>query len=331
MSPAASDRRIVIGTSGYSFADWVGPFYPPGMKAADFLGFYARHFEAVEVNSSFYAVPEERTVRRWVELTPPGFTFDYKLHRLLSRHSAPLESLPPSLRDKARTTSRGRVVLRPETERAMVEETLAAVAPLEQAGKFGAFLLQLTPAFSPKEHALEELDPLLEALAPRTVAVELRHRGWVRDERAQETFEFLAERGATFVSVDAPPSDHLTIMPPVDAVTNPKLAYLRAHGRNTEGYLTGRSVAERFGWEYSGQELEEIAVHHRQIQAQIDKVDIGLNPLGLAKGVVPFDVDPSLLLPSAGLQAVGHFEQIYQRAVQALTGGLPLPPGMKLF
>jgi len=168
-------------------------------------------------------------------------------------------------------------VLRPETEQAVVEATLAAVAPLEEAGKFGAFLLQLTPAFSPKDHKLEELEPLLEALAPRTVAVELRHRRWVEGERAQDTFDFLADHGAAFVGVDAPPGDHLTIMPSVDAVTNSKLAYLRAHGRNTEGYLTGRSVAERFGWEYSGDELEEIAGRARNLAEQADVVHVQFN------------------------------------------------------
>ena len=269
--------RILVGTSSWADPGFVEDWYPRGLPARDRLQWYAERFEAVEVNSSFYAIPEEPTVRRWAEITPPGFTFDYKLHRLLSRHSAPLESLPPSLRDKARATSRGRVVLRPETEQAMVEETLAAVAPLEEAGKFGAFLLQLTPAFSPKDHKLDELDPLLEAFAPRTVAVELRHRGWVEGERAQATFEFLTERGAAFVGVDAPPGDHLTIMPPVDAVTNPKLAYLRAHGRNTEGYLTGRSVAERFGWEYSDEELEEIAGRARSLAEEADVVHVMFN------------------------------------------------------
>jgi len=269
--------RILVGTSSWADPGFVEDWYPRGLPARDRLRWYAERFEAVEVNSSFYAVPEESTVRRWVEQTPADFTFDYKLHRLLSRHSAPLESLPPDLRDKARTTSRGRVVLRPETEQAMVEATLAAVAPLEEAGKFGAFLLQLTPAFSPKDHRLEELTPLLEALAPRMVAVELRHRGWVEGERAQQTFEFLADRGAAFVGVDAPPGDHMTIMPPVDAVTNPKLAYLRAHGRNTDGYLTGRSVAERFGWEYSDDELEEIAGRARSLAEQADFVHVQFN------------------------------------------------------
>jgi uncharacterized protein YecE (DUF72 family) len=269
--------RIVVGTSSWADPGFVEDWYPRGLAARDRLGWYAGRFEAVEVNSSFYAVPEPRTVSRWAEVTPPDFTFDYKLHRLLSRHSAPLESLPPNLRERARTTSRGRVLLEPEIERAMAEETLASVAPLEEAGKFGAFLLQLTPAFSPKDHRLEELEPLLEALAPRAVAVELRHRGWVEGERAQQTFDFLADHDAAFVGVDAPPGDHLTIMPPVDAVTSPRLAYMRTHGRNTDGYLTGRSVAERFGWEYSAEELEEIAGRARGLAEQADVVHVMFN------------------------------------------------------
>ena len=269
--------RILVGTSSWADPGFVEDWYPRGMAARDRLGWYAERFEAVEVNSSFYAVPDERTVRRWVEVTPDRFTFDYKLHRLLSRHAAPLDSLPPALRETARTNSRGRVVLRPETELAMAEETLASVAPLEEAGKLGALLLQLTPAFSPKDHRLEELEPLLEALAPRTVAIELRHRGWVEGERAQPTFDFLADHDAAFVGVDSPPGNHMTIMPPVDAVTNPKLAYMRAHGRNTEGYLSGRSVAERFGWEYTGEELEEIAGRARALAEGADVVHVMFN------------------------------------------------------
>ena len=269
--------RILVGTSSWADPGFVEDWYPHGMAARDRLAWYSQRFEAVEVNSSFYAIPDENTVRRWAEITPDGFVFDYKLHRLLSRHSAQMESLPPALRERARTTSRGRVVLRPELEQAMVEETLRAVEPLETAGKLGAFLLQLTPAFSPKDHRLDELSPLLEALRPRTVAVELRHRGWVEGERAQETFDFLAENDAAFVGVDAPPDNHMTIMPPVDAVTNPKLAYMRMHGRDAEGYLTGRTVAERFGWEYSDEELEEIAGRARSLAEQADVVHVMFN------------------------------------------------------
>jgi len=249
---------IHVGTSSWADPGFVEEWYPPGLPARDRLAWYAERFEAVEVNSSFYAIPQWRTVERWVQMTPAGFTFDVKLHRLLSRHSATLDSLPPELRDDAETNERGRVRLTPELEAAMVDRLVAELAPLSEAGKLGAFLLQLTPAFAPDRHELEELSPLIERLAPHPIAVELRHRGWVRDKRVERTLDFLSEHGAAYVCVDAPPGDHVPIMPPLDAVTTERLAYLRAHGRNTEGYLHGKTVAERFGWAYTDDELREI-------------------------------------------------------------------------
>ena len=250
--------RILIGTSSWADPGFVEEWYPPGMAARDRLGWYAQRFQAVEVNSSFYAVPDPGTVARWAQVTPDDFTFDVKLHRLLSRHHADLKSLPPALREDANTQGRGRVVLTPSLEAGLIETLLEAVAPLHQAGKLGAFLLQLTPAFGPKDHDLTELDSLVERLKPHTLAIELRNRGWVRDKRIEQTLGWYEDRGAAWVAVDAPPGDHVPIMPPVDAVTNPNLAYMRMHGRNTEGYLKGKSVAERFDWDYTEDELKEI-------------------------------------------------------------------------
>jgi uncharacterized protein YecE (DUF72 family) len=196
--------RILVGTSSWADPGFVEEWYPPGMPARERLPWYAERFEIVELNSSFYAVPDEGLVERWARATPGGFVFDVKLHRLLSRHAADLKSLPPDLRDEAQTNERGRVRLTPELEGALADRILEAVAPLDRAGKLGAFLLQLTPAFSPDRHRLEELDPLLERLAPHLVSVELRHRGWVAEKRAEATFAHLSERGAAFVCVDAP-------------------------------------------------------------------------------------------------------------------------------
>lgn len=269
--------RIVVGTSSWADPGFVEEWYPSGMAARDRLSWYAERFEAVELNSSFYAVPETSTVERWARATPDGFTFDVKLHRLLSRHAADLKSLPPDLRDGAETNSRGRVLLTPELELAMADRILDAVAPLEEAGKLGAFLLQLTPAFSPHDHGLDELDALIERLAPRVVAVELRHRGWVEERRAESTFEHLSGRGAAFVAVDAPRESHVPIMPPVDAVTTDRLAYVRMHGRNAHGYMHGKTVAERFGWEYTDEELEEIATRARSMAEQAREVHTMFN------------------------------------------------------
>src|SRR5438477_5449736 len=144
--------RILVGTSSWADPGFVEDWYPKGLAARDRLAWYAERFEYVEVNSSFYAIPAEKTVARWAEITPPGFTFDVKLHRLLSRHAARLDSLPPDLREGVQTSDRGRVRLTPELESAMLEQTVEAIAPLEDAGKLGAFLLQLTPAFAPDKN-----------------------------------------------------------------------------------------------------------------------------------------------------------------------------------
>jgi uncharacterized protein YecE (DUF72 family) len=80
-----------------------------------------------------------------------------------------------------------------------------------------------------------------------------------------------------FVCVDAPPEDHVPIMPPIDAVTRDDVAYMRAHGRNTEGYMTGRSVAERFAWRYEDDELEEIAGRAHALAEQAGEVHVLFN------------------------------------------------------
>jgi uncharacterized protein YecE (DUF72 family) len=251
--------RILVGTSSWADPGFVKDWYPAGMPANERLPWYAERFECVELNSSFYAVPERGTVERWCRVTPDHFTFDVKLHRLLSRHSAGLDSLPPHLRDDVRTTARGRVELTPDLEAALAREILNAVEPLEETGKLGGLLLQLTPAFAPKRNELHELDSLVEAFAPRKLAIELRNRHWVDDERVSETLSWFSEQGAAFVCVDAPPAEETPIMPSIDAVTRDDFAYMRIHGRNVQGYLTGKTVAERFGWIYGEEELEEIA------------------------------------------------------------------------
>ena len=269
--------RILVGTSSWADPGFVKEWYPQGLAAGERLPWYAERFRGVELNSSFYAVPERSTVRRWSKLTPDGFVFDVKVHRALSRHAAELESLPPDLRDDAKTNERGRVILTPELEHELARRLVEEVSPLEEEGKLGCFLVQLTPAFSPGRHKLEELEGLVEALSPRRVAIELRHRGWVREKRVELTLGWFSERGVAFVCVDAPLGDHIPIMPPLDAVTRDDLAYVRAHGRNEQGYLHGKSVAERFGWRYSDEELEEIGQRAHALAEQAAEVHVMFN------------------------------------------------------
>jgi uncharacterized protein YecE (DUF72 family) len=268
---------IHVGTSSWSDPGFVEEWYPPGLPPSDRLPYYAERFNAVEVNSTFYAVPAASQVARWAEITPDGFTFDVKLHRLLSRHSAQLDSLPKALREHARTGPRGRVELDERLEEELVGAMLEAVQPLAEAGKLATFLLQLSPAFSPHGHRLDELAPLVERLAPHPVAIELRHRSWTRRGRLEPALAWCEEHGAVWVGVDAPRGEQVTIMPPVDAVTDPAVAYLRAHGRNAEGYVRGRSVAERFAYRYPDAELEEIGVRARELAATAREVRLHFN------------------------------------------------------
>jgi uncharacterized protein YecE (DUF72 family) len=269
--------RIVVGTSSWADPGFVEDWYPEGMPARERLPWYAERFEGVEVNATFYGVPAEATVVRWVEATPEDFTFDVKLHRLLSRHFAGPDSLPADMRGDVEVNERGRVRLTPDVEAEVLDRTISALAPLEQTGKLSSLLLQLTPGFSPGRHSLDELRGLIERAAPRRVAVELRHRGWMEGERAEETLRFLSEVGAVYVTVDAPLEEHVPIMPAIDAVTRDDLAYLRAHGRNAQGYLTGKTVAERFGWRYSDDELEEIGRRARMLTEDADEVRMMFN------------------------------------------------------
>jgi uncharacterized protein YecE (DUF72 family) len=258
--------KFVIGTGGWSEPGW----YPDGVAPRDRLQSLSERVDAVEVDSSFYALPARRTVERWAEITPDGFAFAAKLHRALSRHAAPLKSLPTGLRDDVEVTDRGRVVLDDRLQDGLLRATLDVFEPLHAAGRLVCFLLQLTPAFRPPEHELDELDPIVQALAPVPVAIELRHTAWLGDINA--TLGWFRSAGAVWVDVDAPRTDAPVAMPPADDVTRSDLAYLRAHGRNTEGYLRGRSAAERFDYRYPKKELEELAGRARKLGQDAERV-----------------------------------------------------------
>jgi uncharacterized protein YecE (DUF72 family) len=258
--------QVVVATGGWSVPDW----YPRGLPARERLRSLAERLEAVEIDSSFYALPAVRTVARWAEITPERFMFTAKLHRALSRHAAPLKSLPADLLDGVQVTERGRVVLDRGLESALCTRSLQVFEPLFAAGRLGCLLLQLTPAFEPAGHRLAELEPLVQALAPVPVAIELRHRAWL--DHRDATLGWFRDVGAAFVCVDAPETEAPVAMPREDAVTRGDLAYLRAHGRNARGYVRGRSAAERFDYAYPDAELEELAGRTRALAEEAERV-----------------------------------------------------------
>jgi uncharacterized protein YecE (DUF72 family) len=268
--------EIRVGTASWTDPGFVADWYPRGLPSAERLPYYAARYHLVEVNSSFYAVPARTTVENWCQRTPSGFLFNVKLHRVLSRHSTPPKMLPPELRSMTEVEG-ANAKLNPRLEEAMLALFLDAVRPMVSSGKFGAFLLQLTPSFSPRRNRLEELDSIIRGLSPNPVAIELRNSQWVLPEQLPGTLAFFRSRAVTLVGVDAPATEHFTIMPDLDVVTQPELAYLRLHGRNAQGYLTGKTVAERFDYLYSDQELSTLAERAAKLAAQAKRTHVIYN------------------------------------------------------
>jgi uncharacterized protein YecE (DUF72 family) len=162
---------VRIGTQGWNYDAWVGPMYPSGTRPADFLGVYARAFNTVEVDSTFYAVPAAKTVRGWADRVGPDFKFALKLPQEITHEHR--------LRDAADLT-------------ALFFDRARELGP-----KLGPVLVQLGPDFSPDElPALAEFLPTL----PRdvAVAVEFRQRAWLRER----TLALLAEHGVALALSD---------------------------------------------------------------------------------------------------------------------------------
>ncbi len=278
MAPRVEPARILVGTASWSDPGFVECWYPKGMPAADRLPWYAAQFEMVEVNSTFYSVPDPRMVERWCRSTPDDFTFDVKLHQLLSRHSTAVKLLPPALQRRAEVDAKGKVKLTPAIEEALIREITRALELLRSYGKLGALLLQLSPAFSPRKHQLSELQPLLAQLSDYRVAIEFRNRNWAEGEHLPEMLQFLREHSAALVSVDAPDKNHFTIMPQdLDEITNPEIAYLRLHGRDPHAYTTGKTVAARFNYDYSDDEIEEVAARAKRLAKEAARVHVVFN------------------------------------------------------
>ena len=217
-------------------------------------------------------------VERWCHVTPDEFTFNLKLHRLLSRHVAAVKSLPPPLQQSAETDGKGQVTFTPKLERALLEQIVESTESLRATGKFGVFLLQLSPAFSPRKHGLTELEEIIKALAPLGLVVELRNRNWTEGETLAATLDFFRRHGIALSLVDAPPEAHFTIMPSdLDEITNPHLTYLRLHGRNADAYLRGKTVADRFNYDYSDNEIGEVAERAKNLARRADEVHVVFN------------------------------------------------------
>ncbi len=168
--PSPGVGRYWLGCSGWSYDDWVGPFYPSGTPAVEFLPRYSRVFRTVEVDSSFYRAPSSFLTRRWATVTPEGFRFSLKIPRDVTHPQPDTNGV------------------------AALESFLTNIGPLRSAGRLGPIVLQYPASFRSREYG--RLSATLNAV-PREylLAVELRHDSWW----TPETRRMLEERGAALV------------------------------------------------------------------------------------------------------------------------------------
>jgi uncharacterized protein YecE (DUF72 family) len=259
--------RIRVGTCSWADKSLVAYWYPKGVSASEArLRYYAEHFDAVEVDSTYYRLPEAETAAKWADRTPDGFTFHIKAFGLMTRHPVRLEQLPPDLREGVATDDRGRVD-RPSRElRAEIfARFLAELEPLRAAGKLGGILLQFPSYIVFRESSLDYLRWAREQLAGHDALVEFRHRSWLDDENRATTLSFLEEIDATHVIVDAPKTGAKNVVPTVLGLTTP-LLYVRFHGRNAGTWnKRGGSASERFDYLYDQGELTEWADTLREL------------------------------------------------------------------
>ena len=200
--------RVFIGTSGWHYDHWRGPFYPSKLPKTRWLEFYAGHFDTVEVNSSFYRLPSEAAVGGWRRGTPPGFTFSMKASRYITHLKR--------LKDSAEAVRRF-------TERVKILE-----------GKLGPLLYQLPPNMKRDDRRLESF---LAGLPPGyRHAVEFRHSSWYNEA----VFAILRRYGIGLCLLDMP-----ELRSPL--VVTAGFAYIRFHGKD-ELYTGSYPDGELAGW-----------------------------------------------------------------------------------
>jgi uncharacterized protein YecE (DUF72 family) len=276
--------RILVGSCSWADKTLIDSgWYPPAAKSPEErLRFYAERFPIVEVDSTYYAIPDERNPRAWVERTPLEFTFDIKAYAPFTGHAAAVkalgkdlrESLPPEVQEKANFYAKD---LPPEVLDEVWRRFNETLLPLESAGKLGTVLFQFPPWFGPRRDNREMILGARERLGQYRMAVEFRNAMWMAEERDRErTLKFLADNGITYVCVDEPQGFKSSV-PPVTAVTAP-VAVLRMHGKNAEMWTKRvKTAAERFDYLYSPEELREWVPRVRDLASDSREVHVLMN------------------------------------------------------
>jgi uncharacterized protein YecE (DUF72 family) len=239
---------VHLGTCSFADEGLIRSWYPRGVSTAKArLAYYAERFDTVEVDSTYYHLPDPAVTGRWAQRTPPEFTFHVKAHATMTHHE-------------------------PADQETAFSEFRASIEPLELSGKLRGILVQYHPRFVKSEEAKAELERVRALLDPLVPLVEFRHRSWLEEDERADTFAFLERNGLAYVSVDAPRTRASNVLPPVAAATH-AVAYVRFHGRNAKTWnIRSEKSWQRFDWMYSEEELAEWVEELGRLAREADEV-----------------------------------------------------------
>lgn len=268
--------EIRIGTSGWSYPSgpgtWNGIFYPSGPRGGrrakfDELAFYAEHFDTVEVNASFYRMPDPALTQSWAARTPAGFDFSLKLFQKFTHPGMFKAAHAPGL------PSDDDCHAVPAVTQADVDAFKAAIDPLAGAGKLGVLLAQFPPSFRAGDDAREYLAWLLQAFTGFPLAVELRHRSW--SDKMDGTLDLLNPFGAAWAQIDEPKfrfSIRQNLLPNLRT-----FYYMRLHGRNAERWWTHDHPDQRYDYLYTPEEIDGFAETVTTVRRLVHTIYVYMN------------------------------------------------------
>lgn len=262
---------ILIGTSGWHYptgrGTWNGIFYPARRsRGFDELAYYAEHFDTVEVNSTFYRMPEPGLAEGWLRRTPPAFQFSVKLFQKFTH--------PDMYLSRSGVTDW-------DLSRADVDLFRRGIDPMAEAARLAAVLVQFPPSFHRLPETEDYLRWLLEHLPGYPLAVELRHHSW--SNAGDQTRALLVAERAAWTLIDEPKFRTSVRQTLTDATGG--LTYVRLHGRNAAAWWDHDATEDRYNYLYSGEELEPFADVARHRASSGSRVLIYLNNHFSAKAV----------------------------------------------
>ncbi len=271
---------ITVGTCSWTEKTLIqsGEFYPRNIKTAEGrLRYYADHFDTVEVDAPYYAIPDRRNTSLWVDRTPENFIFHIKAYGALTGHGIDPKTLPLDIQSAIPYSDREKkyiYIKEPSLLKDIAARFREALVPLSDSRKLGILVFQYPPWFHYRPSNLDYIVNCQSLMEGLPIGVEFRHGSWLTAEKQDTVFKFLREHQITYIGADEPQYGNLATVPFIPRVTT-DIAYYRFHGRNKENWLKkGIATTLRYAYLYNDGELKKFvpALHDSEKRARVTYV-----------------------------------------------------------